>query len=688
MRKFSILLVFVYVTIFSLYNFVIAANPASPIVPGDNIQDPGDPLTAWGGCGPSESNCYVTVSSEISGLDAASATNTINNAAYLQEWQWNTLAGGSALKLSSTSTLATGDTQKLFEVALSGANDVATETTYAGHFSNTHTGATSTNVGLYATASGGTTNYAIESDGALLLDNVLFTNIGTRSISIGAGTPAVTDSFFFGTNAGLTATGANNSIFIGPEAGELATNALNSVFLGFQSGEIASAADYSVFIGDQSGEDATNANEAVYIGRRAGQLAVSAENSVFLGEDAGWSADNASESIFIGTAAGSNDAVTNDNTKYSILLGPGTSTGGFSSSIAMGRGATNTASNQLVIGSSTGGTINSISSVFFGSGVTATAPVDYIINGSGASGTDIGGGDVTIAGGKATGNASGGSILFQTSDAGASGVTLQSLTTKMTLLPSGFFGIGDTTPDYLLDIESLSTDTYMYSLHDSDGECLHDPEAGAETVTCSSDERLKTNIVDSDSVLEYLNGFRIRSYDVLASGDHMTGVIAQEVMQDYPELVSTLPSGMYSVQLPNQWKLVKGIQELDLKLKDISDFENENDNSFVAKLRNWFGNSANGIKKLFVKEEICIGETCINEEQLKALILNNQSNNVIENNEENIPIPEEESDENIDENPAVEEGTEDVIIEELEEVVTEGDVEENTETVVEPEIIN
>ncbi|MBP9715544.1 MAG: tail fiber domain-containing protein, partial [Candidatus Pacebacteria bacterium] len=272
--------------------------------------------------------------------------------------------------------------------------------------------------------------------------------------------------------------------------------------------------------------------------------------------------------------------------------------------------------------------------------------------------------------------------------AGASGVTLQSLTTKMTLLPSGFFGIGDTTPDYLLDIESLSTDTYMYSLHDSDGECLHDPEAGAETVTCSSDERLKTNIVDSDSVLEYLNVFRIRSYDVLASGDHMTGVIAQEVMQDYPELVSTLPSGMYSVQLPNQWKLVKGIQELDLKLKDISDFENENDNSFVAKLRNWFGNSANGIKKLFVKEEICIGETCINEEQLKALILNNQSNNVIENNEENIPIPEEESDENIDENPAVEEGTEDVIIEELEEVVTEGDVEENTETVVEPEIIN
>lgn len=41
--------------------FAFAGNPASPIEPGDNIQDPGDPGTAWGGCGPSDSNCYVTI---------------------------------------------------------------------------------------------------------------------------------------------------------------------------------------------------------------------------------------------------------------------------------------------------------------------------------------------------------------------------------------------------------------------------------------------------------------------------------------------------------------------------------------------------------------------------------------------------------------------------------------------------
>ena len=38
----------------------------------------------------------------LSGLTIATATNTITNVAYQQEWQWNSLAGSSGLKLSST----------------------------------------------------------------------------------------------------------------------------------------------------------------------------------------------------------------------------------------------------------------------------------------------------------------------------------------------------------------------------------------------------------------------------------------------------------------------------------------------------------------------------------------------------------------------------------------------------------
>ena len=84
----------------------------------------------------------------------------IANGAYTIQWNWDTLAGGSALKLASISTAAASNAQTLLNIALSGANGTTTQTTYGEHISNTHTGTSSTNIGLYATASGGTNNYA------------------------------------------------------------------------------------------------------------------------------------------------------------------------------------------------------------------------------------------------------------------------------------------------------------------------------------------------------------------------------------------------------------------------------------------------------------------------------------------------------------------------------------------------
>ncbi len=85
-------------------------------------------------------------------------------------WTWtavqtvalNSLAGISGLTVSSTSTAAASNAQKLLDVELSGANATSTQTTYGAYVSNTHTGTSSTNVGLLATASGGSTNHAAE----------------------------------------------------------------------------------------------------------------------------------------------------------------------------------------------------------------------------------------------------------------------------------------------------------------------------------------------------------------------------------------------------------------------------------------------------------------------------------------------------------------------------------------------
>ena len=109
----------------------------------------------------------------LSALTAATGANTINGAANAQEWDWNSLSTGNGLTLGSTSLTtgsilflsskgtAAGASQTGLNISLTGANAGSNMTTYGAHISNTHSTHGSTNVGLYATATGGATaNYA------------------------------------------------------------------------------------------------------------------------------------------------------------------------------------------------------------------------------------------------------------------------------------------------------------------------------------------------------------------------------------------------------------------------------------------------------------------------------------------------------------------------------------------------
>jgi len=103
----------------------------------------------------------ATTSLPISSLTAATALNGIDNLNFQQAWAWNTLAGNTGLYLSSSSTAATGSAQNLVEIELSGVNANSTQTTASLNIQNNHSGTSSTNVGLRATAQNGTNNYAI-----------------------------------------------------------------------------------------------------------------------------------------------------------------------------------------------------------------------------------------------------------------------------------------------------------------------------------------------------------------------------------------------------------------------------------------------------------------------------------------------------------------------------------------------
>lgn len=97
----------------------------------------------------------------VSSITAATAANSIDNLAYLQEWKWNELTSGIGLKLSSSSTAAASNTQTLFELSQSGANANGSQTTYGAQISNTKTGAGSTNYGLKINVSGAANNLGL-----------------------------------------------------------------------------------------------------------------------------------------------------------------------------------------------------------------------------------------------------------------------------------------------------------------------------------------------------------------------------------------------------------------------------------------------------------------------------------------------------------------------------------------------
>ncbi|MEI6022497.1 MAG: tail fiber domain-containing protein [bacterium] len=159
-------------------------------------------------------------------------------------------------------------------------------------------------------------------------------------------------SNFFGNSAGYGATNAAYANFMGFYAGYGAGNANGSNFFGRNAGDSASNASYSNFIGFAAGKYATNAQISNFIGIGAGLDATNASESNFFGDNTGRGATNASNAIFIGASAGYNDAVNNVSTGgFSILIGPHTNTGGYSNSIAIGGSATNTATNQFMIGS-------------------------------------------------------------------------------------------------------------------------------------------------------------------------------------------------------------------------------------------------------------------------------------------------------------------------------------------------
>ena len=96
-------------------------------------------------------------------------------------------------------------------------------------------------------------------------------------------------------------------------------------------------------------------------------------------------------------------------------------------------------------------------------------------------------------------------------------------------------------------------------------------------LACSSDQRLKTDIQIPTAVLNYVKNIPLKDYTVIKTAERVMGPIAQELLETYPELVSTGADGYYRVSSLGSWTLVKAIQEqqaiIETQEQKITDLE-------------------------------------------------------------------------------------------------------------------
>ena len=234
-----------------------------------------------------------------------------------------------------------------------------------------------------------------DSFGKVLVNNVVALRLGTQNTFVGK---------FSGDS---NQTGGKN---VGLGYGSLYTNSSGqqNTAIGHCSLFHNTTGSNNTGIGDNSLNDNITGNSNVAIG--AGSLAnITAKSS----------------NVAIGFYALNNSSVGDRNIAIGRQAGP-TST--LTDTIALGYGAKPITSHSMVIGNSS----YYINDIYIGAGVTSTQGASLTINASGKEGTNQYANFLSLCAGKGTGNnGDGGKIRFRTPVVGASGSTLQTLSTRM-----------------------------------------------------------------------------------------------------------------------------------------------------------------------------------------------------------------------------------------------------------------
>lgn len=309
-----------------------------------------------------------------------------------------------------------------------------------------------------------------------------------------------------------TVTGANGIVF-----GNNSTAAANGVAIG---------------AGINSGVNILISNGGVGTNISAFSAAVSVGGTITgnNGTSVGASSSAANSAVAIGTSA------TASSTGATAVGGNTVASGAnslalngqaaFSESIGI-QGIT-TAANQLVIGRD----VVEITEAYIGTGVTSNNggfAGSIVLNATGGVGTNVVGGNFTIAGGKGTGNAAGGVIIFQTSTAVASGTTLQSLANKIQINGSGILAYNGVMPTS----GSGGTDSAIFR-NSSTGQYYLAPGSAVITADNGLSKNTATNV--------QLGGTLIQSTTITVAGQTLN--VSNNSAATSPTFINSAASGV------------------------------------------------------------------------------------------------------------------------------------------------
>ncbi len=221
------------------------------------------------------------------------------------------------------------------------------------------------------------------------------------------------------------------------------------------------------------------------------------------------------------------------------------------------------------------------------------------------------GGDAAIEFSTISGSAEKWTIGIDDSDAAKFKISSSSAlgtSDRLVIDGNGYVGIGDSTPDARLDVETDTATNYaaqffndgnnanrygllvqaglddntaagpstLLQFNDGDGGAIGSITFGSSVVAynTTSDRRLKTNIVDTSLGLDELMAIQVRDYNWLADADKSTlthGFIAQELYDVYPQAV-TVPKEEDKFWMVDYSKLtpliIAGVQEQQVVIED------------------------------------------------------------------------------------------------------------------------